>query len=222
MKQLLVVCVVLLAAGALFAQGTDSGSKTGTGESSAQLVFTTKGLFALRSGVLVKYDVATLKPALPPFELFGKAPDPPAANADQPIQQKYRTEMMRRMAPAMMVPKDNSLLIIIGDGYARINQDTLKVEAKADLKNPTAAPEAETGRPRTEPAPAYALVENTLYLLRGTEMLALSITDGKIINRSPLPKELEPIQFNFFGGRGSFTPGGNRGGGDRGGAPPAQ
>jgi uncharacterized membrane protein YgcG len=124
------------------------------------------------------------------------------------------------MAAAAMIPKDNSLLIIIGDRFGRFNQDTLAVEAKADLTNPTPAPEAENGRPRQEPAPGYALVENTLYLLRGTEMLALSITDGKILNRSALPKELEALQFNFFGGgnRGNMGGGGNRGGGNRGGA----
>ena len=58
------------------------------------------------------------------------------------------------------------------------------------------------------------LVGNTLYLMRNTELLSVSITDGKV-NHSALPQDLQPQQ--NFGGRGGMNGGGGprdpRGGG---------
>ena len=214
MKSLVMFGLMLLAASALFAQGYG-----GMGGGNALLVNTPKGLFALRAGVLAKYDAATLKP-LAVFPLFGAAPEAPGANADRTAYQAYFAEMARRTVPAVMIPKDDSLLIIIGDAYARINQETMKVEAKQDLHTPGATADA-GGRTQTEPAPGYVMAGNTLYLLRGKEMLALSISDGKILDRSPLPKELQTLQMNGMGrrtGGGGAGGAGGAGGGARGGA----
>jgi len=191
------------------------------------MAYTPNGLFALRSGVLVKFNAATLQQEQI-FELFGKVPTPPAAN-DAAARQVYFADMQRRQAPALLIPRENDLLVIIGDGFARINQMTLAVEANADLAAAQPAPNA--GGFRQEPAPGYVMHDNTLYLMRNREILALSITDGKILSRTALPQELQPLPQagnqgmrpnnpggnNAGGNRGGNNAGGNRGGGNRGG-----
>ena len=195
--------VLLLATGLLFAQGFNPGFGGGNAGQTL-MVNTAKGLFVLRGGSLAKFDAATLKLAQI-FELFGPAPAPPAQNADRDTMTKYYTEMQRRAAPAIMVPKENSLLIVVGDGFAKINQDTLKVEKTADLRAPGAAT-ADAGNRSREGTPGYLVVGDILYLVRNTEMLAISTTDGKV-TRAALPKELQIQQ------RGGGNNGGARGGG---------
>ena len=212
MKHVLMLVVLLLATGALFAQGMPGDASGGD----STIVNTPKGLFVLRSGVLAKFDAATLKQTQPLLQLFGPAPAAPKDNNDRDAQQKYNADIMRRMAPAIMLVKDNSLLLVIGDGFARINQDTLKTEAMADIK-PMAVADAGQGRGgvrMNEGMPSYLLLGNTLYLARNKELLAISIIDGKV-TRTELPKELQPLQLNFrnmFGG-GNGGGGGNRPGG---------
>jgi len=217
MKHLVVMSMVLvLAAGALFAQAP--APVTGPNTGSTVLVNTPKGLFALRDGVLAKYDIATLKPAQE-LQLFGPMPAPPADFTDNTARQKYFSEFQRRTAPAIMIPKDTSLLVVVSDGFARINQDTLKVEASADLTpagGTTTAAGGGMGRGfQQAAAPGFLLNGNTLYVMTGKEMLSINITDGKILARTALPQDLQPLQMNFPGGGG---PGGGRGGrGNRGG-----
>lgn len=214
MRTMLVMSMLLLAAGALFAQVAQSGG--------ALMVNTPKGIYALRGGVLAHIDVATLK-ADKEMLLFDKMPAPPADGADNATRMAYFAEIQKRNAPALLLVKDNSLLIVIGDGFARVNQDTLKSEASASLKDPNEAPDPNQGRfVRQEPAPGYLLVGNTLFLMRSKEMMAINITDGKIITRAPLPADLQPVQYTGRGngGGGGRGPGGGGNGG--GGAnPPA-
>jgi hypothetical protein len=197
------IVFAILAATAVFAQGMGGRVPMGGDDGGDTLMLqTNKGLFALRSGVLAKYTVNPLKQA-EVLQLFGPAPEMPPDATDRTAMQKYATEMQRRRAPAIMLSQDNALLLIVGDGFARINQDTLEVEAVADLR--PAAPAggdgtATTGARRPEPAPGYLLDKHTLYLVRNTEILALSITDGKILSRLPLPKEMQRAQGGPFTG----------------------
>jgi len=202
------VMMLLLAAGSLLAQGFGGGMPGGN-IGNTLMVNTPKGLFALRSGVLARFNATTLKTEQV-FELFGPMPQRPADNNNRDAMQAYFTELQRRNAPPIMLVKDNALLIVIGDGFARLDQDTLKVEATGDLRAPGAGAD---GRGRGEGAPGYLLVNNTLFLMRGTEMLSISVTDGKVLTRSPLPKELQPQQFDFrMGGPGGYRgPGGGPG-----------
>ena len=227
MNRYLVMSLVLLfAAGALFAQTAAGTTQAGPNEGGTVMVNTPKGLFVMREGVLAKYDLATLKQEKE-LELFGAPPAAPAADADRETRTKYFTEIARRAAPALLIPKENSLLLVIGDHFASISQDTLKVEVTGDL-TPLVKPTETAGGMgfgmRSESAPGYLLTGNTLYLMRGTEILAVSITTGKVLVRSALPKELQPTQMNF-GGMGGMGGGrgnrGNRGGGGGGGAAPA-
>jgi len=200
------VLLLLLAAGAVLAQGF--GGMQASGDT--LIVTTPKGLFALRNGVLGKFDPATLK-STAMLELFGPLPAPPANDATREARAAYSNEVQKRLAPPIMLVKDNALLVIIGDGFARIDQDTFKSDA-LDLRNPNAP--AATGRGfRQEGQPGYLLAGDTLYLMRGTEILSIDVAKVKLNTRGPLPKELQPLQLNF-GGFGGNRPGGNRGGGN--------
>ena len=210
MKQLvLVTLTLLLAAGAVLAQGP--GGMMGGG-GAAVLVNTPKGLFALRGGVLAKIDLTTMQ-TKQDFPLFGAMPAAPAVDADQATRMQYYSEMQKRNAPAIMFATGDSLVVVIGDNFARLNQETFKVETTADLSPLTKAAETtgNGGFRMPEPAPGYLQVGNTLYLMRSQEMLSISITDGKILARASLPKELQPVQRNFGGGgRNGGNGGGNR------------
>ncbi|MHB9133023.1 MAG: hypothetical protein ACYDBB_18300 [Armatimonadota bacterium] len=231
MKRILLTTVALLfAIGPLFAQGM--GGNGGVG--ATNMLMTDKGLFVLRSGMLVKYDAAALKQA-GEIELFGPAPAAPAENADRAARQKYNAEIARRLAPAIMLVKDNWLLIVIGDGFTRISQDTLKPEATGSLlpeKAPAAdaAPGAAPGGGRgmfgaAEQVSGYLLVDNTLYLARSKELLAVDIMAGKVASRIDLPKGFQLTMLGGFGNfGGGIRNGGNRGGGgnNAAGNPPAK
>ena len=205
--------VLLLTAGALFAQAP-GGMMMGANAGSTIMLHTAKGLFALRAGVLAKYEFATLQP-VKELQLFGPMPAAPADLTNRDAAQKYFTELQRRMAPAIMIPKDNSLLIAVGDGFARVNQDTLKVEVTGDITQKVAETTTERGGRMMDGAPGYVLVGDTLVLMRSKEILSISTVTGKVIARTALTKELQPVQFNF-GGRGGFR-GGNGGNGGNGG-----
>ena len=56
-------------------------------------------------------------------------------------------------------------------------------------------------------APGYLLVDNTIYLARDTELLAINIPDGKIANRLTLPKELQITAPPMGGGPGGMGAG---------------
>jgi len=228
---------LLLAAGALFAQRPNN---MGGSNVTTIMLKTDKGVFALRSGVLVKYDAITLK-QIAEYQIFGAAPTMPERPADMTDQtavqawrtdmQTYNTTMQKRQGSALMIPTKDSLLIVIGDGFGRIDQDTLKPEAKASLLpvTPAADPNAPAAtpvapvRPTVEPVPGYVLDGNTLYLMRAKEVMSINITDGTIIARTALPVELQAAgqnnMFNPGGGRngGGGAAGGGAGGGRTGG-----
>lgn len=197
------ITMVLFASGALFAQGF--GPATG---GNTVMVDTTKGLYVLRNAVLAKFNATTLKQEGNELELFGKAPEPPADPTDRVAMQKYFTDLQPFQAPAIMFAKDNALILVIGDGFARINQDTLKPEVATKLSTAGAATETT----RAEAAPSYLLVENTLYLMRGKTLVSVNIKDGKSL-AVELPKELQTLQLMGVG----RTPGNTRTGGARGG-----
>lgn len=210
------VLILLLAAGALLAQGPGGGGAQGPGgggmhvTGNTLMATTPKGLFVLRNGVLGKFEPATLK-STAVLELFGPLPAAPAAG-DRDARQAYSNEVQKRMAAPIMLVKDNTLLVVIGDGFARIDQETLKSDALS-LTSPNAPAQADGRGFRQEGEPGYLLVGNTLYLMRGMEILSIDIANMKILARGPLPKELQPLQFNFGGGFGGGNNNNRNGGG---------
>ena len=215
MKTLMTLTItLLLASGALFAQGFTfnlNGTNLfntlqGGANSNTILLKTDNGLFALRSAVLVKYDATTLQ-QLGEFQIFGPAPEMPTMDAENPDVQDYVTalqnyfkDQQKRQGPALMIASKDSLLVVIGNGFGRINQQTMKLEAKASLLPPTATPPngGDQQAPPilqflapAEPTPGYVLAGTTLYLMRGKEVLAINTTDGTILARTSLPAELQ-------------------------------
>ena len=199
--------LLLLAAGALFAQGFTGGN--GGAASTTIMLKTDKAVFALRTGVLVKNDATTLK-QLAELQLFGTAPVKPTDPTDQTAMQDYRTQMMKRLAPALMFATKDSLIVIIGDGFWRISQDTLTAAVTTSLAVP-GEPATPAARPGAEPVPGYILDGTTLYLMRAKEELSINITDGTILARVALPDELQPV--NLGGGRRNGGGGGAAAGG---------
>lgn len=218
MRYFILMVGLMLASIPLLAQGFGRMPMMNMGGANTVMVSSTKGLFALRNGVIVKYTISPFQQAQE-LQLFGAAPQAPTDTTDQAAMQKYYADVQRRVASAIMLVKDNSLLVVIGDGFARINQDTLVVEATGDLRTQDAVDGiAATGRnpmALAEGVGSYLLVDNTLYLMRGTEMLAISITDGKATHVA-LPKELQPMQMGMpqMGNRGGNAQGGNGQGGN--------
>ncbi len=221
-----VMAAVIASASCLFAQIYMGGTLREGAVGSTQMVYSSHGLFVLRTGVLAKYDPQTLQ-EVQVFELFGPAPKLPEDSTDRAGVQTYLGEMQRRMAPALMLTHEDSLLIIVGNGFARIDQETLKVAATADFTMPEEGEGTELGRGlrRVEPAPTYLLVGQTIYLTRSNEVLALDVTEGEILGRTPLPEEMQPAPMSGFMGmrgglRGAERDFGPRGGFDRGGPTP--
>ncbi len=221
-----VIVAVILSASCLFAQIYMGDMPREGSVGSTQMVYSSHGLLVLRTGVLAKYNPQTLQ-EVQVFELFGPAPESPEDSTDRAGQQAYFAEMQRRMAPALMLTHEDSLLIIVGNGFARIDQETLKVEATADLTMPEEGEGTESGRDLSwaQPAPTYLLVGQTIYLTRSNEVLALDVTEGKILGRTPLPEEMQSAPMSGFMGmrgglRGVERDFGPRGGFDRGGPTP--
>ena len=222
----LVIVAVILSASFVFAQEYMGDMPREASAGGTQMLYSPHGLFVLRTGVLAKYDLQTLQ-EVRVFELFGPTPELPEDSTDRAGMQAYFAEMQRHMAPALMLPYEDSLLIIVGNGFARIDQETLKVEATADLTMPEEGEGTESGRDLSwaQPAPTYLLVGETIYLTRSKEILALGVTEGEILGRAPLPEKMQSAPMSGFRGMRGGLPGsggdlGPRGGFDRGGRTP--
>ena len=85
---------------------------------------------------------------------------------------------------------------------ARINQETLQVGVTGG-STPVVKPvdtnsRGGFGMSMEREAPSYLLTGDTLVLMRNTEILSLSISTGKVLQRSALPKELQPAPAGRF------------------------
>lgn len=210
MKKLLLLCALLVVSTlCVLAQGPGGGRSSGG--SDTLMVNTPKGLFVLRGGALARFDMITLK-QLGVLELLGAMPAPPADQNDRNAMMVWYGEFNKRRAPAVIIPKDNSLLIILGEDFVRISQDTLAVEAQASLAAPKKEGDAPQQGFRMPQTPGTLLVGDLLYVINGTEIISINTLNGKIIQRKDVPKEMLPVQMpnNTRGG-------GNNGGGNRGG-----
>ncbi|MHB9130214.1 MAG: hypothetical protein ACYDBB_03870 [Armatimonadota bacterium] len=144
------------------------------------------GLFVVSGGMLAKYDPVTVKP-LGTLQLLEPLPDAAAANKNNKALRDWRQDLNRRLHPPVVLPQGEVLFIVTGDRFFRVNQQTLAIEMKAELFD------GEAGKEPALPllAPFFGKVNGqTLYLLRGSEVFALDTTTGKVLGRSPLPKEM--------------------------------
>ncbi len=191
---------------------------------SVEMTVTPNGVFVLKSGVLVKYDT-TLKQQGTSLELFGPlAVQPTVSNPPTDEErQRMRTWLLDaapRMSPAAMLADGDELLIVVGNTLFRVNQKTLALDTKQakllgennPLQNrPFAAMTAMMGS-----KPVLQLSEKTLFIILGSDLVAVNAETGDVLGNGVLPKETNIDMTNLrgvFGGGGAGAGRGNRGGG---------
>lgn len=148
---------------------------------------TPNGLFVLAEGVLARYSPdleqrATLQ-LLPPL--------PPAEGKDgRQAQQKWLNERALRSAPAAMLPAGDMLYIVYAGNLFRVNQHTLQME-KTPLDP---LPGADFRLVVTAlSSPVLKLQEDTLYIIRQYDLIAVDVKTGAVLKRADLPKEMAPL-----------------------------
>ncbi len=181
MRKLLWALAALITAVPLLAQGGSMGMPGGQ----TVVLNTTKGLFVLRGNALAKYGTAPLK----------------QANLLQ-LPGKGQTTLLEH---------DGALLAFNNDKFLRINEETLQIDASADLAATTATTNTNAQR-LPQSAPSYLLVDNTLYLVTGAELLAVNLTTAQVSSRLTLAKELQATQ-QASGRPGGWGMAGNAGNG---------
>jgi len=166
-----------------------------TNSFSARIQLTDAGYFVLLNGVLALYKGEGLKPA-GVCELFGPRPAVPLAG-DLAVATAYNTDLMRRQAPALLLPSDDILLIVIGDRFFRVDPEGMKVLVTTSLSKPgvESSPAVMFG-----PAlpPAHLLNGDQLLLTLGDELLAVDVTDGRVSARVTLPAEMRLPTYGSF------------------------
>jgi hypothetical protein len=184
------------------------------------LEITPTGVFAIHNGVVAKYT-AGLGEAAGVKELFPALPEQPKLSENPTPEErqalaKWIGIVGERTAPFGVLAKDGMLYLVIGTKFFRVNQQTLAVEANADLTPPANAARALLGR---GDAPVLKLDGNVLYVLAGQEFLALAPQTGAVQSRMLLPPAMFPevllgnlrglLNPNAGGGRGpNNAPGG--------------
>lgn len=209
----------------------------------AQMMITANGVFVLHAGVLAKFDATTLQPQGAALELFGPLAAMPTLS--EPPTDQERTAMQSwvkgftmRLSPATMLAKGDELLIVQNNNFFRVNQQTMAVDTtKAGLLSQNAW--AQTQLPVTQllmtGKPVLQLVDNTLYVIIGANLVTVNADTGAVLSNGTLPQEMNPMQdmralmsTGLLGGGNGMMGGGagrRNGGGRRGGgannAPPA-
>ena len=83
----------------------------------------------------------------------------------------------------------DDVLVVSGSTLYRVDGKTLKVTYKKTLPDTTQTTTAANGQPQPPQPPAtMELQDHTLYLMRGTSLVALSLDDGSILGKTTLPK----------------------------------
>lgn len=141
---------------------------------------TPTAVYVVRGGVLAKYDPQTLE-AGGLVELFGPLPDDGnKANAQANL------DKLRRLMPGGMLVTEQNLLIVIGEHFFRVNRATLEVKVNVSLFQDQALAPAERLLAVAAP-PALSLNGATLYVTRGSQLLAVNWEDGKVRAIGALP-----------------------------------
>ena len=180
----------------------------------ALMEVTPQGVFVLRAGILAKFDPQTLTPQ-GTLELFAPVPAQPTmpqnpTAQDRQVMRDWMMAMMPRMAPAIMLLNGDMLLIVQGNNFFRVNQQTLKLEA---AQTALAKPDANNPRQMMMAKPELRLVDNTLYILMDDQLVSVNIGDGAVLSRGVLPKEMMAQMQMPAGMMGGGAAGAGRGAG---------
>jgi hypothetical protein len=179
------------------------------------LEITPDGVFVIRNGVVAKFAVG-LGTAAGTKELFPALPEPPKlSEAPTPEEReamgKWMGLLAERTAAFSVLAREKMLYLVVGTKFFRVNQQTLAVEAQADLMP---APEGLRRGVNTE-APLLKLDGGVLYVLSGQAFIAVDAQTGAVQTRMTLPKEMFPTANigNVMRGGNNGPGGGNRNGG---------
>lgn len=155
-----------------------------------QMLVTPQGLLVLKGGVLLRLDPATLEQRQL-LELFGPLPIIPLGAVTPEQRQQAALGLLPRYYPAVMVPVQDDVLIVIGDAYFRVHATDLTIAAQSRFDQPFAQ-NADNLRNLLD-TPTALVHEQSLYLTRGNQVLAINIADGKAQAVGNLPWQMQPL-----------------------------
>jgi len=163
----------------------------------------TQGIFVLTGGTLTKYDTKLKEQGTLKFV----EPAPPATDSTDTSGQPRR--QMPRSGVVLLAPNPDptkeKVLVVYGTDFFAIDAATFKVAAKCKLPDPE-PPAGTAPADTTAPGggmggrmmggffgpPTLELSGNTLYVVRGTQMLAVNIDDASILGKATLPQQAPP------------------------------
>ena len=167
---------------------------------SGDMTITKYGLFVLKGGVLAKFDAATLKQQGAALELFGpmlKAPTPGVVSTtqDHSTLMTWSIASGIRRCPAAMLAKDDELLIVMYNSVFRVNQQTMTLDttqAKLLVDDPQNPNMSSPWMVMNLGKPVLLLNEKVLYILLGTNLVAVNSDTADVLINGALPKEMAP------------------------------
>jgi len=144
---------------------------------------TAAGFYAVRNGVIVRFDAETLtqkavRDLLPP------APEIPKAGAiSDELFTAVSTSRGKRIATPQLVQVGNDLAVLTGGGFFLVDGSTLEVKAKQE-QFPTLEINQYTQQP------AYLVDGTNLFTVLGNELTLLDLTKGETVNSVDLSKQM--------------------------------
>jgi len=165
----------------------------------------TQGIFVLTGGTLTKYDTKLKEQGTIKFV----EPAPPASTDSSDTAAPPRRQMPRSgvvlIAPNAD-PAKEKVLVVYGTDFFSIDAATFKVAAKCKIPDPEPPAGAAPADPNAPGggmgarmmggffgAPTLELSGNILYVIRGTQMLAINIDDASIVGKATLPQQAPPV-----------------------------
>jgi len=162
---------------AIPAQQNLSWVKTQLDQLAPVMVTAGDSLFIIRNGVMVKYDIQTLKPE-PTVELLAPLAIPANNMVARDDVPKIHADYPVRMIPAAVRASDKEILLVWAKRFYRIDIASGKVLVNTELKT-----EAPVDLPWTgNVAPMLEQKDDVLYIYISSVIWAVNIADGKVIS----------------------------------------
>jgi len=159
------------------AQQNLSWIKTQLDQLAPLMVTTGDSLFVIRNGMMVKYDIKTLK-AEPTVELLAPIAIPANNMVAREDVQKISADYQVRMVPAAVRTTDKEILLIWAKRFYRIDIISGKVLTNVELITDTKISLSWSG----SIAPVLEEKEGILYIFMKSAIWAVNTADGKVIS----------------------------------------
>jgi len=183
--------------------GGNRGGFGGQGGGAPAVKVGTQGIFVLTGGTLTKYDTKLKEQGNIKFVEPAAPVSTDSADTGAPPRRQMPRSGVVLIAPNAD-PAKEKVLVVYGTDFFSIDAATFKVAAKCKIPDPEPpAGAADTsGAPgggmggRTMGgffgAPTLELSGNTLYVIRGAQMVAINIDDASIVGKATLPQQAPP------------------------------